>query len=148
MTTMMATDERRWTLSHTPASVPEARAALVAFARSADVSEQVVGEAELAVSELLSNAVTHGSPDENGTVRMQARVRHGVVEISVTDGGDGPTRDVRPAPRSLAATRGRGLRIVRALAHEWGVIVDRDGGGTTVWASIGGPSRRRAGAPT
>lgn len=148
MTIVAVTDERRWTVAHATSAVPEARAALVEFVRSADVPDQIVGEAELAVSELLSNAVTHGSPDENGGVSMQARVRRGVVEISVTDGGAATSLDVRPAPRSLAATRGRGLRIVRALAHEWGVIVDRDGGGTTVWASIGGPSRRRAGTTT
>ena len=37
---------------------------------------------------------------------------------------------------------GRGLRIVRSLAHEWGVIEDPNG--RTVWASLGGPSRRRS----
>ena len=34
------------------------------------------------------------------------------------------------------------LRIVRSLAHEWGVADDRHG--STVWASLGGPSRRRS----
>jgi len=31
---------------------------------------------------------------------------------------------------------------VRSLAHEWGVAEDRYG--HTVWASLGGPSRRRS----
>lgn len=142
----MVTEERRWTLAHAASAVPRARADLVEFVRSADVPEDIVSETELAVSELLANAVTHGSPDDNGAVCLQVRVRRGIVEVSVTDGGPAEGAEaVRPAPRSLAATRGRGLRIVRSLAHEWGVIVDRDGGGTTVWASIGGPSRRRAG---
>jgi serine/threonine-protein kinase RsbW len=37
---------------------------------------------------------------------------------------------------------GRGLRIVRSIAHEWGVTEDRTG--NVVWATLGGPSRRRA----
>ena len=48
----------------------------------------------------------------------------------------------RPAPRAVWAPSGRGLRIVRSLAHEWGVADDRHG--STVWASLGGPSRRRS----
>ena len=40
------------------------------------------------------------------------------------------------------STHGRGLRIVRHLAHEWGVVEDSDGH-RTVWACLGGPSRRR-----
>src|SRR5450631_692164 len=63
-----------------------------------------------------------------------------VVEVEVTDGG-GPTTP-RPAPRSPLAAAGRGLRIVRSYAHEWGVHEDR--GGRTVWVSLGGPSRRRS----
>jgi serine/threonine-protein kinase RsbW len=37
---------------------------------------------------------------------------------------------------------GRGLLIVRSIAHEWGVTEDRTG--SVVWATLGGPSRRRA----
>ena len=40
------------------------------------------------------------------------------------------------------STHGRGLRIVRHLAHEWGVVEDSVGH-RTVWACLGGPSRRR-----
>ena len=32
--------------------------------------------------------------------------------------------------------------IVRSIAHEWGVTEDRTG--NVVWATLGGPSRRRA----
>ena len=38
---------------------------------------------------------------------------------------------------AVYATRGRGLRIVRSLAHEWGVL-DEDRG-RTVWVCLGGP---------
>ena len=54
-----------------------------------------------------------------------------------------PTK-VEPSqvPQAEWVNAGRGLRIVRSLAHERGVTDERNG--RTVWASLGGPSRRRA----
>lgn len=137
--------ERRWDLPHMAAAVPAAREELVDLLTSLGVSETTVVEAELAASELLGNAVRHGRPGPHGTITLRVRVREAVVEVAVTDGGpaDGQVVDVRPRRTSVVATRGRGLRIVRSLAHEWGVIVDHEAGDTTVWATIGGPSRRR-----
>jgi two-component sensor histidine kinase len=99
-----------------------------------------VEEAEIVVSELLSNAMRHARPLADGSLRVRWKVRHEVVEIEVTDGGSDSVP--RPAPRAVWASSGRGLRIVRALAHEWGVHDEKNG--RTVWAALGGPSRRRA----
>ena len=118
----------------------EARRVLVASLRELEVDETVVDEAEIVISELVANAVRHAKPLADGTIRLGWTVRAGVVEVEVTDGG-GPTVP-RPAPRSLLAAQGRGLRIVRGYAHEWGVHEDR--AGRTVWVSLGGPSRRRS----
>jgi serine/threonine-protein kinase RsbW len=118
----------------------EARRALVSSLRELDVDATVVDEAEIVISELVANAVRHAKPLADGTIRLGWTVRAGVVEVEVTDGG-GPTVP-RPAPRSLLAVQGRGLRIVRGYAHEWGVHEDR--AGRTVWVSLGGPSRRRS----
>lgn len=118
----------------------EARRALVSSLRELDVDATVVDEAEVVISELVANAVRHARPLADGTIRLGWTVRAGVVEVEVTDGG-GPTVP-RPAPRSLLAAQGRGLRIVRGYAHEWGVHEDRVG--RTVWVSLGGPSRRRS----
>lgn len=117
----------------------DARRALVASLRELEVDATVVGEAEIVVSELIANAVRHARPLPDGTIRVNWTVRGGVVELEVTDGG-GPTTP-HPAPRATMAATGRGLRIVRGLAHEWGVLEDRSG--RTVWVSLGGPSRRR-----
>jgi len=138
--------ERRWDLPHAASAVPSAREALVELLASLGVREATVAEAELAASELLGNAVRHGRPGPRGTISLRVRVREEVVEVAVTDGGpaDGQAVDVRPRRTSVVATRGRGLRIVRSLAHEWGVVVDPEAGDTTVWATIGGPSRRRS----
>lgn len=118
----------------------EARLALVSSLRDLEVDPVVVGEAEIVVSELVGNAVRHARPLSDGMIKVNWTVRAGVVEVEVSDGG-GPTIP-RPAPRSVLAAAGRGLRIVRGYAHEWGVLEDR--GGRTVWVSLGGPSRRRS----
>jgi anti-sigma regulatory factor (Ser/Thr protein kinase) len=125
-----------WKLS----SGRDARHRVVSELRALDVDATVVDEAEIVISELVGNAVRHARPLPDGMIRVSWTVRAGVVEVEVTDGG-GPTTP-RPAPRSLLSANGRGLRIVRGLAHEWGVHEDR--GGRTVWVSLGGPSRRRS----
>ena len=136
-----------WVMSAQTLRVPwnqssgrQVRRALVSSLRDLDVDATVVGEAEIVISELVGNAVRHARPLPDGTIKVNWTVRSGVVEVEVTDGG-GPTTP-RPAPRALLAAGGRGLRIVRGYAHEWGVHEDR--GGRTVWVSLGGPSRRRS----
>jgi serine/threonine-protein kinase RsbW len=123
-------------------AVPIARRRLVADLAARRVPRQVVEEAESVVAELVGNAVRHASSLPDGTVRLHWFTRDEVVEIEVTDGG-GRTRPAPLRPAEFAVS-GRGLRIVRSLAHEWGVL---DGSpaqpGHTVWASVGGPSRRR-----
>jgi len=111
--------------------VTRTRRAIVDDLRGIDVSPNVVDEVGLVVSELLGNAVRHASPLPDGRLRVRWQVKAGVVELDVTDGG----------ASTPLATSGRGLRIVRSLAHEWGVSDDVEG--RTVWVTLGGPSRRR-----
>jgi anti-sigma regulatory factor (Ser/Thr protein kinase) len=124
---------------HSPASVPRTRRTVLADLRERDVPTDVVDEVAIVVTELLSNSVLHASALPDGTVRVHWQVKGAVVEVDVTDGGSRSTP--KPAHWSPYATRGRGLRIVRSLAHEWGVL-DEDRG-RTVWVCLGGPSRRR-----
>ena len=121
-------------------SVSSVRRTLVEDLESRDVPTVVVDEAEIVVSELVSNAIRHARALSDGNLRVHWKVKAGVVEVEVTDGGS--ESSPRPAPRTIWAPSGRGLRLVRSLAHEWGVTEDRNG--TTVWASLGGPSRRRS----
>lgn len=121
-------------------SIPQVRKAIVDDLTERGVAEETIDEAELVVSEFLANSLRHARPLPDGTLRVRWKVRFEVVEIEVTDGG-GETVP-RPAPRAVWAPSGRGLRIVRALAHEWGTTDDKLG--STVWAALGGPSRRRA----
>lgn len=120
-------------------SVPEIRRALTEDLAESLVPKEVVEETETVVSELVANALLHGRPLPDGSVRVHWKVRPPRIEVEVSDGGG--ERTPVPKPKTPWANSGRGLRIVRSLAHEWGVI-DEDGR-TTVWAAMGGPSRRR-----
>ncbi|GAA1259586.1 MULTISPECIES: ATP-binding protein [Janibacter] len=122
--------------------LPPIRAALMEDLQARGMSEEIIDEAEIVVTELVTNALRHGSPLPDRCVRVHWKVRGEVCEVEVSDGG-GHTAP-KPVPPALWATSGRGLRIVRSLAHEWGVSEDEKR--ITVWASLGGPSRRRVGS--
>lgn len=107
--------------------------------RTGGVSESVIDDAVLILSELLSNACKHGRPlgealAGDGDVRAAWRVDSGGrLTVEVTDGG-GPTRPA-PATPSVTAHGGRGLNIITALANDWGVRDDTRGE-VTVWAVV------------
>lgn len=125
---------------HGPAGVGQARHRMREQLRSHGVSDSVVDDAVLILSELLSNACRHGRPlgrhteRGDGDVRAAWRVdRTGGLTVEVTDGG-GPTRPV-PATPSVTARGGRGLNIISALAEKWGVR-DDSSGEVTVWVLL------------
>ncbi len=107
--------------------------------RRGGVSESVIDDAVLILSELLSNACKHGRPlgdalAGDGDVRAAWRVDPGGrLVVEVTDGG-GPTRP-SPATPSVTAHGGRGLNIITALSDDWGVRDDARGE-VTVWALV------------
>jgi len=123
-----------------PSTVTRVRQAVVADLRARDLAEKTIDESEIVVSELMTNAIRHARPLADGCLRVRWKVRGEVVEVEVTDGGSDSVPV--PAPAAAWVSSGRGLRIIRSLAHEWGVGEDK--GGQTVWAAMGGPSRRRA----
>lgn len=126
---------------HGPAGVGQARHRMREQLRSHGVSDSVVDDAVLILSELLSNACRHGRPlgrhadVGDGDVRAAWHVdRAGGLTVEVTDGG-GPTRPV-PATPSVTARGGRGLNIISALAEQWGVRDNASSGEVTVWVLV------------
>lgn len=88
----------------------------------------VLPEAELVISELATNAAVHTA--KRFAIGL-TRLGDGRVRAAVADGSKS-----RPSMRDGApsATHGRGLRIVSALAEDWGV--DDEPFGKTVWVVL------------
>lgn len=101
-----------------PAEVATVRERLRVVLRAA---HPCADAAELVVSELVTNAIVHGS--EEGAlvhVRIQRLPRSGVV-LAVTDSGNGTGSVPRLQMATAAGTRGRGLFIVGSLARQWSI---------------------------
>ena len=92
-----------------------------------DCEEEVFTAAELIVSELVSNAVVHGS----SPIELELLRADDIVRATVTDGGAGCPVPKNPGPNE---PHGRGLLIVRLLAHEWGVVELE--AGKSVWFTL------------
>jgi len=122
-------------LPYTASSVGVARRQLIGDLARAGVFETTACDAGLVLSELISNALRHGAPLPDATVRVSWQVDGDCLEIAVSDGG-GPTVPAVNEPGS-SAIGGRGLGIVDRLSLRWGVCTaQEDGGETTVWAEI------------
>ncbi len=89
--------------------------------------DDVVDDAVLCVSELVTNAVIHTSSPSD----VQATLDGSVLTVTVRDqgAGGGETRHVRRD--EPLAVHGRGLQLVEALSSRWGSELDDTG--TTVW---------------
>jgi anti-sigma regulatory factor (Ser/Thr protein kinase) len=121
-----------------PKSAPVARHWAVGLMESWGVADSPAAAAALGVSELVANAVVHGSC--------------GVVVCRLALGGDQVRVDVHEwlVPTDLAtsprlafagdeAERGRGLLLVDALSRDWGWTPPESGSGngSCVWALFG-----------
>lgn len=148
------------TLPPRPRSVPEARSLLQECLTEWGLTEQL-DDAQLTLSELVTNAVLHGRPP----VRVEVGCVDGSLELAVVDadptlpvvrphrddlgqdldhvlgveaGLDGSAEERDPrldvgAAGSIAG--GRGLLLVEALASRWG-STPVPGGGKAVWLQL------------
>lgn len=90
-------------------------------------SAEQVGDAELVISEIVTNAVRHSG----GPIELRLRRRGSQLRVEVLD------RSSRPPvllPANVLGERGRGLRIVERLATRWGSVRTR--AGKVVWVDL------------
>ena len=113
-------------LPRVPVSVARARAGMRPLR---DALGERYQDAVLLVSELVSNAVRHGS---GATVSLNARVQGASCRIEVIDGGTG-FQPPNASDMMTSAASGRGLPIVNALSDAWGVY---EGNSTHVWFEV------------
>lgn len=117
----------RMELPPTPASVPLARRVTGWLLRVGNAEARGT-DAEIVVRELVTNVIDHVGGEAR--IALELAVTDGRVRIAVVDGSA-----VRPVVRQIAGTspRGRGMRLVAAIADRWGV--DERGAGK-VWVEL------------
>jgi anti-sigma regulatory factor (Ser/Thr protein kinase) len=122
----------RWHASaDIPATIrgPTVARGFVAALLNARGLEHLTYQAQLVISELVTNAYQHAPGTDSFELELSATDKH--IRISLADGSA-----IRPTVAELNqdAPRGRGMRIVQNLASRWGA--DDHHGGKRVWAEI------------
>ncbi|MER8012505.1 ATP-binding protein [Streptomyces sp. NPDC094149] len=114
---------------HTPSGteMPRIRHRVRAFLRLRRMPDEVLDDALLVTSELLTNAFLHALPPAALYIRCDTQSS---VHIEVSDGGPKPT----PRTPDSKEEHGRGLDIVAALCASHGTFTHPEG--TTRWAQI------------
>ncbi|WP_111601417.1 ATP-binding SpoIIE family protein phosphatase [Streptomyces sp. Amel2xB2] len=117
------------------AGTAQAPAAARQFVRKAladwEVPRAPADDVTLLVSELVTNAVVHAGT----SVLLECRYEDGTLLVQAADRHPGRAVETRAAAADADGGRemhqGHGLRLLAALAEEWGVTYRRDG--KTVW---------------
>jgi PAS domain S-box-containing protein len=115
----------------TDAGIREGRSFTTARLSEWSLQAEVIEDATLIVSELLTNAAIHG----RSPIRLRLRTAANELVIEVYDGASALPRKLRVSPEEI---RGRGLAIVAALSHRW--AARGEGHGKTVWSTLKIPS--------
>ncbi len=94
-----------------------------------DLSERQVEAGELALSELVTNAIQYAG----GLITVRAWRDRELLYLEVIDSNPQTPRMAKPGPDG---TDTGGLPIVAAVAHEWGWDDDPNGHGKRVWLTL------------
>jgi anti-sigma regulatory factor (Ser/Thr protein kinase) len=124
----MSTLSASFELKPVASSVPTARHVVMALLKAWEVPHDL-DDAALLISELVSNVVDHVGGEATLTVELDTSGDW--LRIGVLDGSA-----IRPVVRELDRDRprGRGLRLLRAIATRWGD--DEVGDGKRVWFEL------------
>jgi anti-sigma regulatory factor (Ser/Thr protein kinase) len=76
-----------------------------------------------AVNEAVTNAIKHGSPDEDGAVGLRVDARDGALVCSVSDRG--PFRPPT-TPRGPDDDGGRGIPFMAALSDDFDLVIENE----------------------
>jgi anti-sigma regulatory factor (Ser/Thr protein kinase) len=100
--------------------------------------DPVVAEnAELLVSELVTNSVRHAGLPPEASIEFSVRASAEVLMVEVADAGRGFEHDAPPRPRAVDDTdraSGWGLFLVDRIADRWGAV--QMDGETRVWFEL------------
>jgi anti-sigma regulatory factor (Ser/Thr protein kinase) len=116
-------------LARDPDSAAEARRALGEV--SDHLTPRRLEDAQLLVSELVTNAIRHAGLEEADTIKLVVETGDRALRIEVCDTGSGFELS-EPAPDPTRPS-GWGLYLVRELSDRWGV---EQAGLTRVWFEL------------
>ena len=113
------------------ARAPGAARIVVANFLRGRVAESALANAQLVMSELVTNSVCHSGAASDATVRV--RLTGSMIRLEVEDRGRGGV--IAPRSPDQENGGGLGLNIVQTLSERWGLerVV---AGGTRVWAQL------------
>jgi serine/threonine-protein kinase RsbW/stage II sporulation protein AB (anti-sigma F factor) len=103
-------------------SVPLARRALVAVARSAGAADDQLEAVGLAVSEALTNAVIHAYPNSAGRIHVDAWTGQGEFVVEIADDGLGFQ------PHTDTPGLGMGLGLISQVTDDFKIRQPHSGG--------------------
>ena len=105
-----------------------------------ELSEDLLGDVRLLVSELVTNALRHARIGDEDHIKLIVRVGDHAVHVEVCDPGQG--FDPEPIPEDPENAEGWGLYLVATLSDRWGV--ERSGNSTRVWFELDRNAMHRA----
>jgi len=97
-----------------------------------ELSEDLLGDVRLLVSELVTNALRHAPIGDEQRITLTVAVGEGAVRVEVRDPGSG--FDPGPVPDDPENAAGWGLYLVATLSDRWGV--DTAEKATRVWFEL------------
>jgi anti-sigma regulatory factor (Ser/Thr protein kinase) len=127
--------EHCWALPHTVDAPAMTRELIARACENGCVPEARAADCSLMATELVTNALLHGRGDITLTVGCR---ESGAVRVEVRDAGSsdwGGT--LHPAHADSDRETGRGLRIIEALAEDWGV--EAGDAATCAWFEVSRP---------
>ena len=98
--------------------------------RGVTSNDREAGDAELVVTELITNAWKHGSGD--GPITLRVEVRDDALCLEVC--GESASDPVSSQQTAGSDSGGRGLMMIDGLADSWGY--ERNGSSLCVWADL------------
>ncbi len=119
----------------TPVAPSVARHAMAGLAPYLDGA--VADNAELLVSELVTNSVRHAGLPEDASIEFSVRASQDVLMVEVADSGQGFEHPLPARPRPVtgaAEAAGWGLFLVDRIADRWGAV--QLDGETRVWFEL------------
>jgi serine/threonine-protein kinase RsbW len=120
----------RLTIPARPEYITLCRLALTGIARLRALSDELLADLKLALTEAASNSVRHAYGDRVGSVEISYELLPDRLVIEVTDDGEGFDPAEAVGPPDELSEGGLGIAIIRAIADEVEIGRQADGRGS------------------